>query len=456
MRKKIFALLIFVISALLFSAKYEKQRLDKNINKRGETVLSDSNVLVRTQIPRLKEKRFADKRILVKFKPFLPVFKIEEIIKNYEIRKLRKIEHLGISVLEIPEDKTVEEMIYLLNQNPDVEYAEPDYVAYILVTPNDTFFKYQYNLYNSGQRVAPPGVPGAPSGKERADIKATAAWEETKGDDDIVIAILDTGVELTHPDLKNKIFSSGRDFVNEDFDASDDNGHGTYVAGIAAAETNNSEGIAGVAWNCKILPVKVMNEDGEGYYSWIVDGLIWAVDQGAEVINFSIGGEASSFSLEEAVKYAYEKDVLIAAAAGNEGSSVLYPAAYDAYCLAVAASDYDDSTPDWSNYGPEVDVSAPGVWILSLWPENLTPSGYLPYVWGNGTSASTPHVSGFAALIKSIKPWLSAREIMSVIRYSADDINSSFHPGKDDFAGYGRINMEKGLVPIKIRLSLQN
>lgn len=394
-----------------------------------------------------KGNRYASDQILVKFKPSLTSQAIEATIAAYQTKKLKRIPKIDVYQLQIPKSVTVEEMLFVLRQNPDVEYAEPNYIASIAITPNDTLFKYQYALNNSGQEI---GIPGSPQGQADADIKAPSAWEETKGDEKILIAVIDTGVDLEHPDIKDKIYSSGRDFVNDDFDATDDNGHGTHVAGIAAAETNNDEGIAGVAWNCKILPVKSMDEEGSGYYSGIEDGIRWAADNGADVINLSLGGDVPAQSLEDAVKYAFAKNVIIVAAAGNDSTSVLFPAAYDDYCLAVAATDYEDFRPDWSNFGPEVDVAAPGVRVISLVPTWFWGPDSLPYAFGSGTSMSTPHVAGLAALIKGLKPRLKPGEIMNVIRYSADDVNSADNPGKDELIGYGRIDMEKALVPIKI------
>jgi subtilisin family serine protease len=397
-------------------------------------------------------------QVLVKFRPSFSEQMREATIEAYQSKKLKRIQKLSIYQIQIPENVTVEEMLYLLRQNPDVEYAQPNYLVHISVTPNDTLFKYQYALYNIGQDITQP--PGAPQGEEGADIKATAAWEETKGHESVIIAVIDTGVDLDHPDIKNKIYSSGRDFVNDDFDATDDDqeyGHGTHVAGIAAAETNNSDGVAGVAWSCKILPVKVLDDTGEGDYFWLAYGIIWAADNGADVINMSLGGgtpdSVSDEALKSALEYAYEKNIVIIAAAGNDGGAVCYPAAYDDYCLAVAATDYNDQRPDWSNYGPQVDVAAPGDLIFSLFPEDFTPQIYLPYAWESGTSQAAPHVAGLAALIKSIKPWLSNEEIMNIIRYSADDVNYTSNPGKDDYIGYGRINMKKALVPIVIKSS---
>lgn len=404
--------------------------------------------------------RFRPDELLVKFKSVIPDEMKEAAITAYNAKKLKRIPGLDIYQLQIPEGTTVEEMLYALRQNPDVEYAEPNYILYATATPNDILFRYQYALHNSGQEIG----SGGPRGTGGADVKAVTSWEETKGLAEVVIAILDTGVDMEHPDLKNKIHSRGYDFVNDDSDATDDNAHGTHVAGIAAADTNNSEGMAGVAWNCKILPVKVLDEDGGGDYADAIDGIRWAADNGAGVINMSFGGDYPSLSLENALRYAFDKkddqgnprNIVIVAAAGNEGGAVLYPAAYDEYCLAVAATDYNDervtftnSGGEWeSNFGPEIDVAAPGQRVLGPVPTWWVPPEYLPYAWGYGTSASAPHAAGLAALIKSIKPNLTATDIMRVIRYSAQDVNSASYPRRDDFLGYGRMNMENALVPI--------
>ncbi|GAF76471.1 unnamed protein product, partial [marine sediment metagenome] len=315
-------------------------------------------------------------------------------------------------------------------------------------------------LDNTSQRVAPISIPGAPTGRSNADIHAIQAWEETLGTSDVVIAVIDTGVDLNHPDILNKLVSNGKDFINNDDKADDDEGHGTHVAGIAAAESNNDIGVAGVAWNCKILPVKAFGPGGEGDTKAVTDSLLWAVEQNVDVINMSWGGNLGygrkvSLTIEGALKMAYEKNIVLVAASGNHDDYVFYPASSD-YTLAVAATDFNDSRPTWSNPGPEVDVAAPGDWIVSLYPLSLTPSQFAPYAWWSGTSMSTPYVSGLAALIKSIKPLLSVKDIMNIIRYSADDVNSTNHPGKDDYIGYGRINMKKALVPLILQPSRQN
>jgi subtilisin family serine protease len=354
---------------------------------------------------------------------------------------------VGLCRVDIPEGSSVEEMLYVWNQNYFVDYAKPDYIARIAVTPNDRFFDDQYALANTGQVF----IPGSPGGTPSADISATTAWEETKGDKNILIAIIDTGVDLVHPDLENKIVSPGKDFVNDDDEAMDDHWHGTAAAGIAAADTNNGTGIAGVAWNCEILPVKVMDDEGSGTYSDVIEGIIWAVDYGAQVLNLSIGGPVDDPDLEEAVRYAFQNGAVVCASSGNESSAVVYPAAYDNYVLAVASTDMDDVRPPSSNFGPEIDVAAPGELVLTTSPTWETPPGFYPYIFASGTSFAAPHVSGLAALILSIKPWMGVPDIMNLIRYTADDVNSDEYPGPDEYIGYGRINMDKALVPIPIK-----
>lgn len=444
-------LFLFLIFVLFSTASFKSYRIDKERRFRPPLYPKELKS-VNNGLPfHSKGIHYVPDQILVKFKSAASAPFVEATIAAYQAKQIRRIPKIEVFLLQIPKELTVEEMLYVLRKNPYIEFAEPNYKAYLAVTPNDTLFRWQYALHNSGQEIG--DSPESPKGTPNADIKAPSAWEETKGDGEVVIAVIDTGVDMEHPDLENQIYSNGRDFVNDDDDATDDQGHGTFVAGIAAAETNNNKGVAGVAWNCKILPIKAIDEEGEGTYEWIEQAIIWAADYGADVINLSLGGPVPSQSLEAALNHAFSRDIVIIAAAGNEGAEVLYPAAYDGYCLAVAATDYDDVRLDWSNFGPEVDVAAPGERVVGPVPTWLWGPDYIPYGFWGGTSMSTPHVAGLAALIKSIKPWLKAADIMHVIRYSADDVNSTDYPGKDNFIGYGRINMEKALVPIKITSS---
>jgi thermitase len=448
-RKKIAALLLLFG---LFASAYGLQRVREERTRKRETPRDQPDIRrLHGGLPlRLEGPRFAPDQVLVRFKSDFRTQLIDDTLALYGTETIKMIPQLNVYQVRIPAGISVEEMAAALSRNPDVESAGPNYIVRMTVTPNDTLFRYQYALNNTGQDF---GAPGSPTGKAKADIRATAGWEETNGDAATIIAVIDTGIDFDHPDLKNKIVSRGRDFVNDDWDATDDEGHGTFVAGIAAAETNNDEGMAGVAWNCKILPVKVLGADGFGEYINVCAGIIWAADNGAQVISLSLGleeGEPPDELLRDALRYAYEKEVVVVASAGNDDAAVLYPAAYDAYCLAVAATDYNDTRTTWSNFGPEVDVAAPGDSVLSIVPTWYWGPGSFPYAFGDGTSASVPHVAGLAGLIKGLKPWLSVDDIMNVIRFSADDVNSGEYPGRDDYIGYGRINMEKALVPIKI------
>ncbi|MFB0566866.1 MAG: S8 family peptidase [Candidatus Aminicenantaceae bacterium] len=467
MNKGKLLLLFFIIFIFSFSWSFQ----DVNHNKKKEAInyrLQQEGENIRyvnaSYFSQIQSPEYTDGQVLVKFKSYFPEHKIEAAIASYRSKKLRKIPRINVYTIQIPEDITVEEMVFSLNQNPDVEYAEPNYKVYISITPNDRYFRDQYALSNTGQELI--WIPGSPQGKPKADIKATSGWEETKGDKEVIIAVLDTGVDMLHPDIDEKVHSSGWDFVNNDFDATDDHWHGTHVSGIAAAETNNEIGIAGVAWECKILPVKVLDKNGEGDIEGVSNGIIWATDKGADVINMSFGGVTNlgkgnlPRTLQSALKDAYDKDVVLAAAAGNDGGDVNWPAS-SVYCLAVAATNYNDERVTFantggvweSNSGTEIDVAAPGEGILSLYPIELTPSGFTPYAYSDGTSMATAHVSGLAALLKSVKPWLTNRDIMDIIRYSAEDVNSDLDSGKDDFLGYGRIDLEIALVPLRITSS---
>ncbi len=390
-------------------------------------------------------------RLLVRFKEEVPPDTAAGLLQAFRFRDVREIAPLGIFAVKTPESVSVEEALAVLSRNPDVARAGPDRRVRLCATPNDPYFvRFQYNLSNRGGTLDISGNIRIEM-TAGADIKAGPAWDETRGDPAVVIAVLDSGVDMTHVELAGKVVSTGRDFANDDFDATDDNSHGTHVAGIAAADTDNGQGIAGVAWDAAILPVKVVEADGTGLYSWVIEGIVWAADEGARVINLSLGGDEPDDFLEDACRYAFEKGVVVIAAAGNENASVLYPAAYDRYVLAVAATDAKDRRAPFSNFGPEIDAAAPGIYILGPCPQWYAGEGYLPYLFVSGTSQATAHVSGLAALVLGVKPWLTPAEIMNIIRYTADDVNKAEKPGRDNELGYGRINMERALVPYVLR-----
>ncbi len=360
------------------------------------------------------------------------------------IKRIQRHEVPGYYVVETGAGCDIEALCRQLRQEPLIRDASPDYYAVLAtVVPNDEYFGYQYGLSNTGQVYLPEtGL----SGTAGCDIKAAEGWEWTTGGAEVIIAVIDSGVAVDHEDLQSKIVT-GYDFVNDDGDPYDDHGHGTFVASIAAAETNNEKGIAGVSWLSKIMPVKVMDSNGNGSYLVIATGMRYAVDHGAKVLNLSIGGRSASYILEDACKYCYDKGAVIVAATGNTGTAVLYPAAYDAYCLAVAATDANDQRPNWSNFGPQVDVAAPGnfVWGAKYSPEE--PGRLDNYSWGSGTSFAAPHVSGAAALLLAYKPFLTNAQVMALIKYTADDVNDSDYPGVDNFLGYGRLDLRTLLAP---------
>lgn len=301
-----------------------------------------------------------------------------------------------------------------LAKAPGVAYAEPNYTRTVMRTPNDPVANQQWAL-----RL----------------IHAYEAWDITAGSE-ITIAIIDTGVSSSHPDLAGKVLP-GYDFYNNDNDASDDEGHGTYTAGIAGASGDNGVGIAGVCWNCKILPVKVLNSRGQGDDADIATGIRWAVDNGARIVSMSLGGPDDTQVLRDAVIYARDRNVLLIAASGNgqaDGNAPNYPAAYPDV-LAVSATTANDMVTGFSTTGGFVDIAAPGV---GLWSTLWTPYEGDTYGPANGTSASCPHVAGAAALVLSLRPDLSASQLAEILQASADDQGL---PGKDPEYGYGRLNV---------------
>jgi subtilisin family serine protease len=371
---------------------------------------------------------------------------IEEVVihkYNTEILDVKPCRHSEYYLVDTRKGCDIEALRERLLRDPLIEDASPNYLATITSIPNDPSFAYQYALDNTGQVYLPQlGL----SGTSGSDIKAPGGWTWTTGSEEITIAILDTGVESAHEDLKSKIVP-GYNFVDDNYNTKDDNGHGTFVASIAAAETDNNTGMAGVCRLAKIMPVKCVHSSGAGSYLAIATAIRYAADSGAQVINLSLGGAASSFILEDACKYAFDKGCVIAASAGNYSSPVLYPAAYDDYCLAVAATDADDHIATWSNFGPQVDVAAPGVSVFGALYLLDEPDIFNSYGWASGTSFSTPYVAGAAALLMAYKPFLSNSAVMKLIKYTADDVNETIHPGVDDYMGYGRINLKTLLGP---------
>lgn len=363
---------------------------------------------------------------------------------SQDIKNIKSFPVNGYRVIEITGNSDIETFKGQLLSDPLVADASLNYIASITVqSPNDPNLIYQYALSNSGQVYRPESDMQGTAG---CDIKALDGWEWSTGGEEIIIAIIDSGVASDHEDLINQVIP-GYNFADDNDNAYDDHGHGTFVASIAAAETNNNKGMAGVSWHSKILPIKVMNSAGQGSYANIALGIRFAADQGAQVLNLSLGGSNASFILEDACRYAYEKGCVIVVASGNNGGRVLYPAAYNSYCLAVAATGDEDTRAPFSNFGTEVDVAAPGVFVFGALFSPTEPGKLDNYGWGNGTSFSCPYVAGAVALLLHYKPFLSNDRAMDLIRFTADDVNQANYPGVDGFLGYGRINLKTLLGP---------
>lgn len=361
-------------------------------------------------------------------------FKTDEIL-------VRTKERDRFMRIRVPKGWDVYKALAYYRSFSNVVYAEPNFVAYAFGTPDDPYYSLQWNLQAGG-------------------INAEPAWDSTQGSG-VVVAVIDTGVAYEDyresffrryylaPDLAGTTFVPGYDFVNNDTHPNDDNGHGTHVAGTIAQSTNNSLGVAGVAYAASLMPIKVLNSKGSGSYADVADGIYWAVDNGANIINLSLGGGASSSALEEAVNYAARNNVLVVAAAGNDGDSeISYPARYPA-AVAVGATRIDKTLSYYSNFGNDLDVVAPGGDLNVDQNDDGYGDGILqqtfgsrPDKWGyyfyQGTSMASPHVAGVAALVRSVG-LTDATQIRSIIETTAEDLGSA---GWDSIYGWGLVNAD--------------
>lgn len=322
----------------------------------------------------------------------------------------------------IDQNAQVASLLTAAQNSSTVISAEIDGTVEATFVPNDP-------MYHSSTLVYAPQLIGAPT-----------AWDFTLGDPNVVIAILDTGINASHPEFAGRILP-GYDFINNDTDPSDDNGHGTHVAGTAAAGTNNGIGNVGICGGCSILPVKVLSNTGSGLWSQVAAGITFAADHGANVINLSLGGYSPSSTMQAAIAYAQQKSVLVIGAAGNDHrGDDFYPAAFD-NVIGVGATDSHDVIWPLSNYGSYVDVSAPGVTIFNTFNDlNNYYGGYALY---NGTSMAAPHVAGLAGLLFSQNQNRTAEQVSNLITSTVKDLGA---PGWDPIYGWGRIDAGKALT----------
>jgi serine protease len=385
------------------------------------------------------EARMVPGEVLVKYKKGISSAGPGELQRSVNASGVKKLLFPDMELLKL-KGISVEDAVAKLRSSPLVESASPNYIRSINFVPDDPDFGKQWNFNDPAQG---------------GDIHMVQAWDiERGGNPSVVVAVVDSGVAYRTgdgftqcPDLATTNFVQGYDFVNGDAFPDDDNGHGTHVCGTIAQSTNNGFDLAGIAFNCSIMPVKVMDRLGKGTDDNIISGITFAADHGANVINMSLGGYGANPLLEDAVNYAASKGLVICASTGNDGQEgIYYPAAY-AECMAVGATNRSKARASYSNYGNELDVVAPGGqnpdWIYQ---DTYTTLGdhNSPFIEKGleGTSMACPHVAGLAALLKSHNPTWTGTEIRADIENTCRDLGPS---GWDRETGYGLIDAAAAL-----------
>lgn len=405
MKKSIFLLAFFLIAQVCYGANFAPGELIVKFKPGTVFTVKEDTISIQdtTFSPSLKSlnKKFKLKKIkhLIEKKD----------VSVFEKRIPNKLKNTYI--LKFPKETNIEEVAKEYNKDVDVIYAEPNYIYRILdTTPNDPYFSSQWGLVK---------------------VEAKKLWDYVRGNNTVIVAVVDTGVDYNHEDLVGKVIL-GYDYVNDDSDPMDDNEHGTHIAGIISANTNNSIGVAGSCWNCNILAVKVLDAIGEGFISDIAAGIDNAVQNGAKIINLSLGDQSYSSTIKDACDHAYDQGCFIVAAAGNSNTQAFtYPAALS-NVLAVAATKSDDTRSSFSNYGIWIDVCAPGEAIRST----VLSNGYKDK---GGTSMAAPFASGLAALLYSADANLTQVGVKNSITSSCDNIDG-INPGFEGKLGSGRIN----------------
>jgi len=390
---------------------------------------------------------WSQSEIIVKFNDDVEQSVRDAALEQHGCLSLRTCEYGDVHLVRIPEGTEPEDMVRDFVEHEFIQYAELNYKVRVFFVPDDPYFRYQWNLYN----------------KVTGGIGMEKAWAIEMGDPNVTIAVLDTGVAFEDygdykqaPDLAQTRFVTGYDFVNDDEHPNDDNGHGTHVTGTIAQSTNNKLGVAGVAFGCSIMPVKIIDTNGLGDHFTIAQGIYFAIDHGARVINLSAGGRGPSMTLERAVKSAYQRGVAVVCSAGNEyqnGNPAIYPAAYDSYCIAVGATRYDNRRAPYSSTGPHLAVVAPGG-DMSVdqnadgYPDGIVQQtffidpGAFAYYFLQGTSMAAPHVSGLAGLLIS-HGVASPDNVRKAIQQTTKDLGT---PGWDEEYGWGLIDPNAALT----------
>jgi len=414
----------------------------------GEPISSDVLMVDYQSGPTMEGlPEFRPGEIIVKFDPNTPDAERLRVIRVHRCWIAGSCEGGNFHLVGIPADTSPLQMVEAFAQHESVQYAERNYYVQATFIPDDKLYSYQWNLNNAVQ----------------ADIRIQEAWDIEEGDPNVIVAVIDTGVAYENfgiyrqaPDLGDTRFVPGYDFVHDDNHPNDDHGHGTHVTGTIAQSTNNLIGVAGIAFRCSIMPVKALDEQGVGDAFALSRAILFAVEHGARVINLSVGSPASSRTLHDAVKTAYERGVTVVAAAGNDyarGNRPSYPAADTDYCIGVGAVRFDLKRAPYSNTGSYVSVVAPGGDLSVDQNQDSYPDGILQqtfktdpntfaYWFFQGTSMAAPHVSGLAALLAS-RGVTRPDKIREAIQLTARDLGPH---GWDAEYGWGMIEAHAALA----------
>jgi subtilisin family serine protease len=395
--------------------------------------------------------------LIIKFRPRITDIESSQILQEVGIKAVKTFPDLNIKTCQILAEKTVEQVIEECKDLSDIEYAEPSYRVYALEQPNDPEYDRLWGLNNTGQT----------GGSNDADIDAEEAWDIEEGNRQVIVGVIDTGIDYDHEDLRLNMWRNpgeinnnnidddnngyvddyyGWDFFFEDNNPFDDNQHGTHVAGTIGAVGNNARGVVGVNWQISLMALKFLDNTGSGSTSDAIEAIIYASDMGANILNNSWGGGGFSQAMKDAITYAKNKGVLFVAAAGNDSKNTdldpNYPSNYDVEnVISVAASSNNDKLAGFSNYGAEtVDLAAPGENIYSTIPNSR-------YASLSGTSMATPHVVGAAALIWSYYLQNSNWEKVKFRLFGATDYVFNFQ-GK--MLLDGRLNVNTALTDVPL------
>lgn len=387
---------------------------------------------------------------------------LDELGTSYHCSKIHSLKRSakggGVYVLTFEQVKDINSIVQAYMRTGLCSSVDVDAVATLGgAIPNDTLFPKQWGLHNDGSFSTVAAKAGA-------DIDMLHAWDIEQGDSNIVVAVLDAGCKLNHTELQGRIWANkaeiagngidddnngyiddtlGWNVAYENANPADDHGHGTHVVGIIGANANNTADIAGIDQHCKLMIIKSADSNGFLDYNWFIEGIYYAADNGARIINISAGGTLKAQAFEDAVNYALGKGVTIVAAMMNFGSSVsCYPAAYPGV-IAVGATDPQDVRATFSNFGKHISVCAPGHYIYSLSHKYDS-----AYVVMSGTSQATPHVTGLASLLLAQNPARTAAQLKTLIETNAQDMvgDSKDVQGWDQYYGYGRINAYRALT----------